>query len=482
MESFGSYLNRLAGKSILVLSMTVVPGLVMLYYVTRSQDLLASLAYIPAALVITLASLMKIMETKPHRCPWYTWAVDLASLCGLIGCYVVVYRAHALGIVLTTSPIQTATVVCLFLNFHDLRSGLVRNIGYVVVGLVCLSLSGIGFNSSTTPQFIVGTALGFAAYSLLYFSLKNNYLYKVKVAGEKAHDREKIRMLHSELENKCLPHQLELIMDGRSYSQTMPVQPRNFWVSKLDISKSSRLNFSNKKRIFHDFFNESHKILHENYRFETSRLQPGFDLDGAAYIESDGYLIKTAGDGYFAGYDYPFRLPQSRMIGFSILLSLLKQFKVFKDCVLGLDDSCSVSAVQSIVYGEGAGVFSGKLHNYEIEGDVMTLAERYEGARKEDYLKEVEMRLYNRHFVIIMQNRVYAQFVRELPEYLPAHFKRIEVHPHVRDDEKGREVYVMTIHHDDIEKTIRELEDMRHRQKGVIPLNDYRSVSRRKAY
>ncbi|MFW7379194.1 MAG: hypothetical protein ACOH5I_10335 [Oligoflexus sp.] len=477
MEDLRTYLNRLAGKTIFVLSLTLVPGLLILFYVTKTQDLLASLAYIPCSLVIIGFSIYKVFWNRPNRRAIYSLAVDLGCVLGLIGCYLVVYRANAIGVVLTTSPIQTATVVCFFLNFHELKSGLIRNSAFTLLSIVCLQLTGIGFTASTSPQLIVGVALGFAGYGLLYFSLKNNYLYKVKVAEEKANDREKIRLLHKELENKCLPHQLELIMDGRSYSQTMPVEARNFWVTKLDISKSSRLNFSNKKKIFHEFFAESQKLLHANYRFQIKDARPGFDIDGAVRIESDGYLIKTAGDGYFVGYDYPFRLPETKMIGYSILLSILKQFKVFKDSVLVLDETCSVSAVQSLVYGEGGGVFSGKLHNYEIEGDVMTLAERYEGVRKESYLQEVEMRLFNRHFAIIMQNQVYQQFGSELPKYLADNFKRIDIFPHVRNDEKGTEIYVMYIHHDEIESKIAALEDMANRQKGAIPINDYRQAS-----
>ena len=477
MESLRNYLNNVAGKVITVMAITVVPGMLLLFYVTRGSDLIGSLAYLPAAAVILAMALWRLSTTNWGPYPVFQLAVDLACLLGLIGCFVVVTRARQIGLTLTTSPIQTVTALCLSLNFHELKTGISRNIGLIVVAVCCLFGFDIGFTSSTMPQLIVGTALGLAGYALLYFSLKNNYLYKIKVAEEKAHDREKIRLLHKELENKCLPHQLELILLGRSYSQTMPLESRNFWVSKFDISNSSRLHFSNKKKIFHDFFSNCQGLLHENYAFELKNSFQ-FSIDSEIHLQSDGYLIKTAGDGFFAGYDYPFRIPRSKMIGFSILLSMLRQFKMFGDMVLPYDDSKSVSAVQSLVYGEGGGVFSGKLHNYEIEGDVMTLAARYEGVRKEYYLQDIEMRLLNQTYVLIIQNRVYDQLRRELGGFLEAHCRKIDLEHSVRNDDKGTELYVLYIKHDDIDTIIAELEDLGHERRGVIPMHRYRNNGR----
>lgn len=454
-----------------------MPGLVALFILTKERDFLASVAYLPACLSILIGAILKAIFRVESRSRLYGFISDLTAFCAVLGACLVVFRADRVGIVLTTSPMQTVCIFALALNFRGVFAGSIRNILIMSIPIGFLLVSGIGFSDSNLFQLITGGSLGMAIFGLVHFSIRSNYRYKMKVFEEQAQDKQQIIRLHKELESKCMPHQLELIMRGRAYGETMPLEGRGCWVGKFDIVKSSRLNFPNKKVILHDFFAEIWQLLHENYDFQDPYQAGSHKFGGAMHIESDGYLIKTAGDGYFVSYDYPLRLPESRLIGHSVLLSSLRQFMLFKRSIIRRDVSCRVSAVKSLVYGQLEGVFSGKLNNYELEGDAMTLAERYEHARKLDILQSVEAKLGAGFFGLILQNKVYAQFCQEMPDYMAHYFECFEVEPHIRDDESGREIYVMFIAHDKIEQRVAELSSLTPDFRGVFDL----SIRREKA-
>lgn len=465
------YFEQLSARCLVILSFTLVPGLIALFFLTKERDFIASTAYLPACFLISMGALLRAVFGLESRPRIYGLICDLTALCAILGALVIVYRAKLIGLVVTTSPIQTVCIFALALNFRSVFVGIFRNLLLMSIPVGFLHFFEIGFNDSNLFQLITGGSLGMAIYGLVHFSIRSNYRYKMKVFEEQAQDKQQIIRLHKELESKCMPHQLELIMRGRGYGETMPLEGRACWVGKFDIVKSSRLNFPNKKVILHDFFAEIWQLLHENYRFQDPYQAGSSRFGGAMHIESDGYLIKTAGDGYFVSYDYPLRLPESRLIGHSILLSSLRQFMLFKRSIMHRDASCRVSAVKSLVYGQLEGVFSGKLNNYELEGQAMTLAERYENARKLELLQQVEDTLGAGSFGLILQNKVYEQFCQEMPDYMAHYFERFAVTPHIRDDESGREIYVMFIAHNQIEQRVAELSSLTPDFRGVFDLS-----------
>ena len=91
----------------------------------------------------------------------------------------------------------------------------------------------------------------------------------------------KYRHLHGELTGKCLPHQLDLILKGLSYKETMPKHRAKFWTSKFLLQSPEDILITRKQEIFDTYMNELQNYLRSKYEFKyipMSRLSEDHDV------------------------------------------------------------------------------------------------------------------------------------------------------------------------------------------------------------
>ena len=65
-------------------------------------------------------------------------------------------------------------------------------------------------------------------------------------------------------------------------------------------------------------------------------------------------------------------LPKNENKGQFVLASIFRQLIIFRKVVYETMEMDNLVMVSSLTYGEGKGIFSGELSNYEIEGESIT--------------------------------------------------------------------------------------------------------------
>ncbi len=446
IEHYSDVLCQHAKKSMFWISLLGLVGLIIISILNARIDIMSSFVYIPTILVMAI-TLVMFLSSNYKTFRYYRTLADIVSITGVLGATFLVIRADMINFKLSTSPLQYAQMICFAICFRKRTSGVVRNTLVTIASILCLTIYNYELVSFMYPHYVAGYFAGMMIFIISEDRMYKDYLYRQTVDRERQESSRKYRHLHGELTDKCLPHQIDLILKGLSYRETMPIHRVKFWTSKFILQSPDDILITRKHEIFDTYLAKIQNIMRAQYEFKyipMSRLSEGHDV---FEVRGPGYIAKSGQDNYSVTYEYPFPLPKNENKGQFVLGTVFKQLNIFKQIVveqMGVDNLVLIS---SLTYGEGKGIFSGELSNYEIEGESISFAETYLEARKG--ISDLKAKVKGGYHAILIHPKVYKELQRYIPGYLDGRVKQYKFSPHIRNDRSNDTIYVLYVHRDD---------------------------------
>lgn len=440
---YESVLRKHAGKSMLWASLLGAMGLGLISLGSANIDWVSGLVYLPLLLVM-LISLMALLTNTDSDNNLFRYLADAYAFCAIFGATLLVIRADMIDFLIKTSPIQYAALISFPLCFHRRSIGIIRNIILMLSSVIGLSIYDVNLAGSLYLHYIFGFFAGSIVHFISEDRMYKDFLYKSTIERERMDSSRRMRHLHSELRSRCLPHQIELIYNGYHYRETMPVYRANFWVSCLSlvpIPPTKPSTSEQRQTLSHisQKLKEKYQLDFIAGRLKTSTLANPSNVAA----QSSGFYIRCDDTNFFVSYDYPFALNLEPNKGTSIVRSMLHQLMMFRDIVASENVLQLVQPVVSLAYDSGAGIFTGSLSNYEIEGRVFTLADRYQKSRFQ--IKTINEKIKDGYLTIIFSSAAYEKINKDLPRSVKESFVQYRAVPHVRDDQNGKSVYAWFI-------------------------------------
>ncbi|RYE53650.1 MAG: hypothetical protein EOP48_13950, partial [Sphingobacteriales bacterium] len=211
-----------------------------------------------------------------------------------------------------------------------------------------------------------------------------------EITKERDNSLKKQKHLLSQLKSLVYPHQIKRIENGAELVSTMPEGVSNACVISFDVQNSTAIGHEKNHAFFETLMRNCHKAMMGYYDPEK--------------LEANAYLIKEMGDGFLCSVGYPFNCNGDM---FDSAVSLSQMFiEIFNTEVEkhfhGRQVYCSIG----IAYGRVNGYFPKQgLKVYDLYGDGIILATRYEGIRKA-LLNEKGLPPQN---ILIIQDTIFRQ-------------------------------------------------------------------------
>jgi class 3 adenylate cyclase len=183
------------------------------------------------------------------------------------------------------------------------------------------------------------------------------------------------------------PHQIAAIRQNKQLEDTMPTNPGQGCVISFDIVASSRIKHIKAKEFFRKVFARCNQTMAEGY--------DGINLKARAY------RIKEMGDGFLCSIGYPFQSLTDNPAHDAI--DLARDFaRILEEESTMLHANAPVACGIGIALGPMTGFFpESGTKEYDIYGQAIMLATRYENLRKTLFESEVT------GSIIIIQEQVY---------------------------------------------------------------------------
>lgn len=287
-------------------------------------------------------------------------------------------------------------------------------------------LPGIGNFIHFWPQlFITIFPISFIKISQMVFMDIEMILLSMTIAYKLNQEREwlrkKIENGYSELKTIVYPHQVDMIWEGQSLPQTMPLGEANAYVLVFDVVASSKMSIKNPRKFLSEVFSECYSIMMENYKEEP--------------LEANAFRIKEMGDGFICSIGFPFACPSARPADHSVELAF-RFVEVFKRHWHALGVGEPLHCAIGLAHGPVEAFFpESGVKVYELFGRGIILAHRYEAMRDLLFRK-----LGQQGHIIILSKKVYSQ----LTSQVQTRFTELELTTagfHVRDDEDADRLY-----------------------------------------
>ncbi|SMF59793.1 hypothetical protein [Pseudobacteriovorax antillogorgiicola] len=443
---YNDVLCQHAKKSMFWISLLGSIGLVFISVLNARIDFLSSFIYLPTLLVM-FVTLVMYLSSSYRTFRYYRTLADMVCATGVLGATALVMRAHEIQFNLSTSPLQYSQMICFAICFRRRTIGVVRNTVVTIVSILSLAIYDSNLVSQMYVHYVGGYFAGMMIYIIAEDRLYKDYLYRQTVDRERQENSRKYRYLHGELTSKCLPHQIDLILKGLSYKETMPIHRIKFWTSKFILQSPDDILITRKHEIFDSYLSKLQDFMRSQYEFKyipMSRLSDGHDV---FEVRGPGYIAKSGQDNYTLTYEYPFPLPKNENKGQFVLATVFKQLNIFKQVVCDQMEMDNLVLISSLTYGVGKGIFSGELSNYEIEGECITFSETYLDARRG--IPDLNEMIAEGHHAILIHPRVYRELQRYVPGFLESRVKPYKFTPHIRNDNLNDTIYVLYVHKND---------------------------------
>lgn len=266
-------------------------------------------------------------------------------------------------------------------------------------------------------SFIKVSQMVFMDIEMILLSMTIAY----KLNQEREWLRKKIENGYSELKTIVYPHQVDMIWNGQSLPQTMPLGEANAYVLVFDVVASSKMTIKNPRQFLSGVFSECYGIMMENYREEP--------------LEANAFRIKEMGDGFICSVGFPFGCPSAQPANHSVELAF-RFVEVFNRHWQALDVGEPLHCAIGLAYGPVEAFFpESGVKVYELFGRGIILAHRYEAMRDLLFKK-----LGQQGHIIILSKKVHSQLTSDVQ----TRFKELELTTagfQVRDDEDADRLY-----------------------------------------
>ncbi len=389
--------------------------------------------YAPSILIILLFPAATLMvSTLEKFSPQF---VDVASFGVLFGfCMTIryVYAAEADPILQAqlsrdlSGQLNFVLLMGTAFSFHaSFRATIIRNLLFTALVVAMLFLINPLYLIEHRLQVLQGLSAGIIFAWIFFQRVLTRFYYKSTDADTRQH-------LYNQLSKLVYSHQLSLIKAGEELENTMPVEKGQAIINVFDIQNSSGIKHERTKTFFQDIFRSFSHICMLGYSHNP--------------LESRAFRLKETGDGFISSTGYPFLAPGNSSLANHAVETALMMFRAFNREVRNFQYQHPIKAAMGLAYNSVQGTFqSGDIKSYDLYGDALIQAYRYEEIRKVPeieriiQLKAAEMGI--EHFnILIIQDVIY----NSLDERYRNLFNEIDMQALnflIRQDAKARYVY-----------------------------------------
>jgi hypothetical protein len=268
----------------------------------------------------------------------------------------------------------------------------IRNLAFgLVVGtaLYWIDPAFLFLNQLQLPQGIISGTL----VSWIFFeTIRARFYLKSTDADARQH-------LYNQLSKLVYPHQLERIKLGDELENTMPLKEGKAIVNVFDVQRSGEIRHERTQEFFMGVFQSFLQICMKGYEHNPLR--------------SRAFRLKETRDGFISSVGYPFLPVDSHSLADSAVATALQMFEAFNLEVKRFNYSRPIKAAMGLAYNAVQGTFqSGGIRSYDLFGDALIQAAKYEELRKQPYIwnmfKEHARSRNLEHFnILIVQEVVY---------------------------------------------------------------------------
>lgn len=289
----------------------------------------------------------------------------------------------------------------------------------MVLGWTSLFLSGvlvaISYLIPSCPDFIWTVFLA-VAFEIATFSFSIGQKLRM---SELQFQREN-QHAFAEMAKMVYPHQLLKIRGGEALERTMPTVTAQACVLSFDIVGSSKIHHVNAKKFFRNTFTRCNEIISYGY-------------DGQ-HLKASAYRIKEMGDGFLCSIGYPFESMSDNLANDAV--DLAKMFaSVLREEAEMLHSETPIACGIGIALDTITGFYpEAGTKEYDLYGQAIVLATRYEGMRKN--LFEAE----KGRSVLIIQEKVFQSLdPSHRAGFISMDLKELEIV--LRDDPAATKLY-----------------------------------------
>ena len=246
---------------------------------------------------------------------------------------------------------------------------LIRNSVFVVVSSIGMYMTNSEFFELNILPIIEGFLMGMMIHWVFHDGVRTRFYLKSTDADTRQH-------LYNQLSKLVYPHQLERIKLGDELENTMPLTEGKAIVNVFDVQRSSEIRHEKTAEFFMAVFQAFLQICMKGYEHNPLR--------------SRAFRLKETGDGFISSIGYPFLSIDSRSLADSAVGTALAMFEAFNIEVEKFNYSRPIKAAMGLAYNSVQGTFqSGGIRSYDLFGEALIQASKYEELRKQPALWEI---------------------------------------------------------------------------------------------
>tara|TARA_B110000858_G_scaffold197565_1_gene259671 strand:- start:4085 stop:5494 length:1410 start_codon:yes stop_codon:yes gene_type:complete len=213
--------------------------------------------------------------------------------------------------------------------------------------------------------YLFGTLLNWVFYD----GVRTRFYLKSTDADTRQH-------LYNQLSKLVYPHQLERIKLGDELENTMPLKEGKAIINVFDVQRSGEIRHEKTQEFFMGIFQSFLQVCMKGYEHNPLR--------------SRAFRLKETGDGFISAVGYPFLPIDSRSLADSAVSTALTMFEAFNLEVKKFNYSRPIKGAMGLAYNSVQGTFqSGGIRSYDLFGDALIQAAKYEELRKQPVLWEI---------------------------------------------------------------------------------------------
>ncbi len=244
-----------------------------------------------------------------------------------------------------------------------------RNVVFTFVTTLGIYFANEQFFSLNQIQLIQGFLSGTLVSWIFFETIRTRFYLKSTDADTRQH-------LYNQLSKLVYPHQLERIKLGDELENTMPLKEGKAIINVFDVQKSSEIRHERTAEFFMGLFQTFLQICMEGYEHNPLRSQ--------------AFRLKETGDGFISSVGYPFLPVDSRSLADSAVATALRMFEAFNKEVARFNYSRPIKAAMGLAYNSVQGTFqSGGIRSYDLFGEALIQAAKYEELRKQAALWDI---------------------------------------------------------------------------------------------
>jgi hypothetical protein len=329
-------------------------------------------------IVLALYPAITIVSTKLNkRSPL---VLDFILFSGLMGFCAVLY-IYFLGITndeelgeLYTTIIGQISFVLMISTAFSFKAAysytFVRNIFLISIVAVATNAIGAAVNQYYFFILLLQGFMGGTIVSWVFFEAGRTRFYL------KSTDADTRQHLYNQVSKLVYPHQLERIKLGDELENTMPLKEGKAIVNVFDVQRSGEIRHEKTQEFFLGLFQSFLQICMKGYEHNPLR--------------SRAFRLKETGDGFISAVGYPFLPIDSRSLADSAVSTALTMFEAFNLEVKKFNYSRPIKGAMGLAYNSVQGTFqSGGIRSYDLFGDALGQAAKYEELRKQPVLWDI---------------------------------------------------------------------------------------------